>query len=143
MSGRVISGACLCGKVTVELQAPANEVEICQCSMCRRWGGSFYSGLAGEEYEIGGKESITAYKSSNWGERAFCQTCGSTLWFRFLPTDHRSFSAGLFDDATALGIEKEIFADEAAEWCRLRGDHPRQTGEEVMAEAREAGFTFD
>ena len=54
-----------------------------------------------------------------------------------------SFSAGLFDDAAQLPVEKEIFVDERADWCRIEGDHPRQTGEEVIAEAEAAGFTFD
>ena len=72
-----------------------------------------------------------------------CGTCGSSLWFRFLPTGNRSFSAGLFEDAAQLPVEKEIFVDERADWCRIEGDHPRQTGAEVIAEAEAAGFKFN
>ena len=138
-----MTGHCLCGAVTVTLDNPKSEVEICQCAMCRRWGGAFYAAFTGEDFTIGGEESITAYASSDWGERAFCSHCGTNIWWHFKPTGNRSFSAGIFDNAASLTIEKEIFVDEGADWCRLKGDHPRQTGEEAIAEAKAAGFSFD
>ena len=138
-----ISGHCLCGAVGITLEQPADQVEICQCDMCRRWGGAFYAAQTGSNATVTGEGFITEYQSSDWARRAFCKRCGSSLWFRFLPTGGRSFSAGLFDDATRHGIEKEIFVDERADWCRIEGDHQRQTGEEVIAEAKAAGFTFD
>ena len=138
-----VTGHCLCGAVTVELTAPKDEVEICQCTMCRRWGGAFYAALTAEKAAVAGEDSVTVYKSSAWAERASCGNCGSSLWFRFLPTGNRSFSAGLFDDAAQLPIEKEIFIDERADWCRIEGEHRRMTGEEIIAEAKAAGFTLD
>ena len=138
-----MTGHCLCGAVTVELSAPKDALEICQCAMCRRWGGAFYAALEGESFVLGGEEAITRYASSEWGERAFCSKCGTNIWWLFKPTGNRSFSAGLFDDAVHLSIQKEIFVDEAADWCRLEGDHLRQTGQEVITEAKAAGFTFD
>lgn len=138
-----MDGHCLCGAVTVRLHHPRDAVEICQCSMCRRWVGAFYAALSGESFEISGDDAITVFRSSEWAERAFCSVCGSSLWFRFLPTGNRSFLAGLFDDAAGLAVEAEIFSDEAARWCSLTGDHPRRTGAEVIAEAKAAGFGFD
>ncbi|MCA0909209.1 GFA family protein [Qipengyuania gaetbuli] len=139
----MIEGRCLCSAVRIELDEPAGQVEICQCSMCRRWGGAFYSALSGSGFTIHGEDQIAVYQSSAWAERAFCKTCGSNLWFKFLPTGNRSFSAGLFDDAGGAEIEKEIFVDEAASWACVAGEHPRMTGEEIIAEAKAAGFTFD
>ena len=141
-AGERIEGHCLCGAVTITLDDPRHEVEICQCAMCRRWGGAFYAGQTGANPQVSGEDLVTVYRSSEWAERAFCSRCGSGLWFRFLPTGNRSFSAGLFDAAATHGVEKEIFSDERAEWCRLEGDHPRQTGDEVIAEAKAAGFSF-
>ena len=136
-------GHCLCGAVEITIEAPAHEIEICQCSMCRRWSGAIYTAQTGKSVTIKGEDKAGVYRSSDWAERAFCGTCGSHLWFRFLPTGNRSFSAGLFDAASSHTIEKEIFVDEAADWCRIQGDHPRQTGTEVIAEAEAAGFTLD
>lgn len=140
---RTLAGQCLCGAVQIELADPAPHVEICQCDMCRRWGGSFFAGQSGGEALISGEMAVGLYRSSNWAERAFCMRCGSHLWFRFLPTGHRSFLAGLFESARDATIEKEIFVDESAHWTRLPGDHQRQTAAEVIAEAKAAGFTFD
>ena len=137
-----IAGHCLCGKVGITLHGVKPEVEVCQCSMCRRWGGAFYSALSGESFEISGEQRIAIYRSSEWAERAFCKDCGSNLWYRFLPTGNRSFLAGLFEAAANYPIEREIFADEAASWCKLAGDHPRLTGAEVVAEAKSEGFDF-
>ena len=138
-----MQGHCLCGEVRVALTGPKDEIEICQCNMCRRWGGAFYPALAGESFTIAGEDAISTYSSSEWGERAFCSKCGTNVWWLFKPTGNRSFSAGLFDDARHLAIEKEIFVDESADWCRVAGSHPRQTGAEVIAEAKAAGFEFD
>ena len=139
---RPLIGKCLCGDVRIALSNVERHVEICQCTMCRQWGGAFYSGISGAE-QIDGEANATIYRSSEWAERAFCARCGSNLWFRFLPTGTRSFSAGLFDDAARFLVEKEIFSDKAAAWTRLATDHPRQTGAEIIAEAKAAGFTFD
>ncbi|MGQ7828723.1 GFA family protein [Altererythrobacter sp. Z27] len=136
----VIDGHCLCKAVKITLNQPKKHVEICQCAMCRRWGGAFYSALSGESFSIAGEDSVSVYRSSEWAERAFCKQCGSNLWYKFLPTGNRSFLAGLFADADQYPIEREIFADEAAAWCKLAGDHPRLSGAETIAEAKEAGF---
>lgn len=138
-----IEGHCLCGAITITLESPKHEIEICQCDMCRRWAGSFYTAQTGENAQVSGEDAISSYQSSEWAERAFCSKCGSNLWYRFLPTGNRSFSAGLFDAAAKHGIEKEIFVDESAEWSRIEGDHLRQTGAEVIDEAKAAGFEFD
>lgn len=136
-------GHCLCEAVTITLHSPKPHVEVCQCTMCRRWGGAFYSALRGESFDISGEDSIGIYRSSEWAERAFCKVCGSNLWYKFLPTGNRSFLAGLFSDADQYPVEREIFADEAALWCKLSGDHARLSGAETIAEAKEAGFDFD
>ena len=118
-------------------------VSICHCTMCQRWTGSMYAGIEGQDFTLTGEASIATYRSSKWAERAFCSKCGSNLWFKFLPTGNRSFSAGLFDSASGAKVEKEIFVDEAASWTCIGGEHPKMTGEEIIAEAKAAGFKFD
>lgn len=143
MTKHQIKGHCLCGAVQIALIEPKQHVEVCQCNMCRRWSGSLFAGVSGESYTVNGEDAVETYRSSDWAERAFCRKCGSNLWFTFLPTGHRGFLAGLFDGASAYPLEREIFADQQTGWSKLPGDHPRLTGEEVIAEAKEAGFEFD
>ena len=136
-------GHCLCDAVRISADEKPKAVEICQCTMCRRWGGGFYAGISLQDPVIEGDADISRYRSSEWAERAFCRQCGSNLWFTFLPTGHRSFCAGLFEDLADAEIEKEIFCDSAVAWTTITGGHERQTGDQVIAAAEAEGFTFD
>lgn len=138
-----VTGRCLCGAVTITVTAMQAEVDICHCAMCQRWGGAFYAGVKGEAAEISGEDAITVYRSSPWAERAFCGTCGSNLWYRFLPTGGRSFLAGLFDLPPGFGIEQQIFVDEKPDWYDILQESPMKTGPEVIAEAMSQGLSFD
>lgn len=138
-----VTGRCLCGAVTITVEAMRAEVDICHCAMCQRWGGAFYAGVKGEAASVTGEEAVTLYRSSTWAERAFCGTCGSNLWYRFLPTGNRSFLAGLFDLPEGFGIEQQIFVDEKPDWYDILQKSPMLTGAQVIAEAQAAGFSFD
>ena len=144
MSGEArIEGHCLCGAVTIALDNPAQHIEICQCDMCRRWAGSFYSAQTGENPRVSGEEAVTAYQSSEWAERAFCSRCGSNLWYKFLPTGNRTFLAGLFELPDDVPIKQQIFVDEKPDWFDLAQNSAMKTGPEIIAEAQAAGFTFE
>ncbi|WP_073975295.1 GFA family protein [Erythrobacter donghaensis] len=142
-----VTGHCLCGAVTITVTAMQAEVDICHCAMCGRWGGAFFAGVKGEGAEVTGEEAITVYRSSEWAERAFCGTCGSNLWYEFLPTKGRSFLAGLFDLPPGFGIEQQIFVDEKPDWYDIVQESPMKTGPEVIAEAMAGmgaqGLSFD
>jgi hypothetical protein len=138
-----VTGRCLCGAVTITVTAMRSEVDICHCAMCQRWGGAFYAGVKGEAADVTGEDAVTVYRSSPWAERAFCGTCGSNLWYRFLPTGGRSFLAGLFDLPSGFGIEQQIFVDEKPDWYDIVQESPMKTGPEVIAEAMAQGLTFE
>ena len=138
-----VTGRCLCGAVTITVTAMRSEVDICHCAMCQRWGGAFYAGVKGEAADVTGEDVVTVYRSSPWAERAFCGTCGSNLWYRFLPTGGRSFLAGLFDLPSGFGIEQQIFVDEKPDWYDIVQESPTKTGPEVIAEAMAQGLTFE
>ncbi len=138
-----LEGACLCGAVSLTLRRAEAEVDVCHCSMCQKWTGSMYAGVGAQDFAISGEEHVATYRSSEWAERAFCKTCGSCLWFTFLPTGNRTFLAGLFDLPAGWPIKHQIFVDEKPDWYDLAQHSPMKTGEEVIAEAKAAGFTFD
>lgn len=85
----------------------------------------------------GGDDYVATYESSDWAERAFCKTCGTTLYYQLKEADapHGS-QAGLFDLPTGLSIHEEIFVDEQPDYYRFDTDAPRLTGAEVMARYR-------
>ena len=139
-----MEGRCLCGAVTIRLEGARPLVDVCHCAMCLRWGGGAFGGVSGEAFTVEGGEHATVYRSSGWAERAFCARCGSNLWYRFLPTDHYSFLAGLFELPEGFSLWRQIFIDEKPAWYDFAQETPTMTGAEVMAEAKAKGFgSFD
>ncbi|MEO0419587.1 MAG: GFA family protein [Pseudomonadota bacterium] len=138
-----LTGQCLCGAVSITIRNAHREVDVCHCSMCQKWTGSMYAGIEAGEFTILGEGNVSIYQSSNWAERAFCKTCGSSLWYTFVPTGNRTFLAGLFDLPEGVPIKHQIFVDEKPDWYELAQKSPMKTGAEIIAEAEAAGFTFD
>jgi len=139
-----IEGQCLCGAVRVRAVPKRGHVEACHCTMCRKWGGSaLLSVQCGSAVEIDGEAEVSRYRSSDWAERGFCRTCGSNLFYRFIPADSYAFAAGLFPDEALEALGEEIFIDEKPDYYDFAGTQERLTGAEVIAQAKEQGFTFD
>ena len=138
-----LSGSCLCGAVMITLRNAHREVDVCHCSMCQKWTGSMYAGIEAPDCTVEGEDHVRIYRSSDWAERAFCKTCGSSLWYTFRPTGNRTFLAGMFDLPEGLPIKHQIFVDEKPDWYDLAQKSPMKTGAEIIAEAEAAGFTFD
>ena len=100
-----MKGKCLCGSVSIIAQDNTQMI-ACHCAMCRRWGGGpMLTVHGGTDVEIAGVETITAFKSSDWAERAFCTKCGTHLYYRLIPANEYILSVGLFQDGTEFGTE--------------------------------------
>lgn len=141
-----VSGRCLCGAVTFSAEVPKREVDICHCSMCRRWVAGPYIGLPHDgDVAFEGADNIGVYKSSDWAERGFCKVCGSSLYYHLLGTDHYSFSAGVLDDQCGLVLTAQIFIDEKPDYYDFANETPKLTGAEVFAafDAKPAGEAGD
>ena len=137
------SGGCLCGAVRFTATPADNEVGTCHCSMCRRWtAGPFMVRDCGTTLKVEDETKIGAYRSSEWAERGFCATCGSTLWYGTVADGARHPAAGLFDDLHGAQMKIEFYADMCPDGYALAGDHRRMsTGETaaLFAPAAKAG----
>lgn len=132
--GDTLSGRCLCGAVRFSFEPAKPEVGVCHCSMCRRWSsGPFFAHDHEGPVAFEGAESIGVYKSSEWGERAFCKTCGTLLYWRLSGAEHFALSAGTFDDQSGLKFVAEIFVDEKPAYYDFANETNKMTGAEVMA----------
>ena len=135
----MMRGACLCGAVRLEADPAAAQAHACHCEMCRRWTGSAFVVVPvdAEGARFEGAESIRTYPSSAWAERAFCGTCGSTLYFRMTaegPMQGRYFMAlGLFDEPDGFPLASELFIDRKPAGYAFAGEHPRLTKAEFEA----------
>jgi hypothetical protein len=133
-SNAALSGRCLCGAVSFRIETAKRDVDVCHCSMCRRWSSGPFIGLAHDgKVAFEGAENIGVYKSSEWGERGFCKVCGASLYWHLADSDHYSFSAGALDDQSDLTLTQQIFIDEKPAYYDLANDTPKLTGEEAVA----------
>jgi len=79
----VIHGACLCGQVAFDVEAP-EVMGSCHCTRCQRW-----SGAAGMTVVVAapqnltvtkGQELLTRYHEEGFSDRWFCSRCGSNVY---------------------------------------------------------------
>lgn len=125
-----IKGQCLCAGVQFETPRP-NHIDACHCGMCRRWnGGPFIGADFREDIKLTKSDTLTWYDSSEWAQRGFCSTCGSSLFYRLKNNDtFWSVAGGALDLPEGLSLGKEIFIDEKPDYYSLNGEHPRLTGD--------------
>lgn len=133
------SGSCLCGAVTFEIANAPKTTGACHCSMCRKWSGGVFLGVqvAPENLTIKGEDNIATYTSSPWAERAFCRTCGTSLFYRLTAEGpHQGlchFGIGTLDDPTGIALTEEIFIDEKPDGYAFANATHKMTGAEVFA----------
>ena len=141
MSAR--TGGCLCGAVRYEAVeatggAPAG-LGACHCEMCRRHTGgvmvSFNTGTDGLSFTR--DAGLATYKSSDWAERGFCRTCGSSLFWRLTldgPMQGLTMiCAGTLDDLSGLALTHEVYVDHQPEGYAFAQETHRMTEAEVLA----------
>jgi hypothetical protein len=129
-----ITGGCLCGAVRFTAEHADTEIHACHCRMCRRWsgGGPFIPALA-TGVQFASEDQLRRYASSDWAERGFCATCGTTLFYFLKPTSAYMISIAAFDDEAAFRLVREIFIDKKPASYALVGDHERWTEAETFA----------
>ena len=106
----------------------------CHCSMCRKWGGGPLLAIdCGTNVEIVGEEHVTAYDSSDWAQRGFCNRCGTHLFYRLKENNQYVVPVGLFDDQPDISFGSQIFIDEKPGYYTFANQTTFMTGAEVFA----------
>lgn len=128
-----MKGKCLCGAVAVS--APeGNEVGVCHCGMCRRWGGGPMFALhCGSDVQITGQDKLKTFQSSDWAARVFCGECGTHIYYHLLPADEYVVAAGLFQEDESFVLTDQIFIDTKPGYYSLANDTRTMTEAEVIA----------
>lgn len=109
---KTLNGACLCEKVKISFETSKDYFDACHCSMCRKWsGGPALTVEAGQNVKIQGEENVTVFKSSQWAERAFCNGCGTHLFYRLQESKFTNVPLGILDQAKDLNFHLQIYID--------------------------------
>ncbi|SFE49009.1 GFA family protein [Roseivivax sediminis] len=131
------TGRCLCGAVTIKAKDIKRGFGACHCKMCQRWSGAALLAVTvpKDAFEVTGREHVRTVQSSAWAERAWCNECGSSLWYRETAEDAEGtfeVPLGLFDDTEGFVLEHELFVDQKSDAFALKGDHERLTEADVL-----------
>lgn len=127
-------GACLCGAVTLTVEAFDGKLAACHCGMCRKWGGGPLLAVdCGKGIGIDGRDLVSAFDSSEWAQRGFCSRCGTHLFYRLKDSDRYVVPIGLFDDDPGVSLASQIFIDEKPEYYTFADETTFMTGAEVFA----------
>ncbi len=123
----------MCGAIEISAP-PVDEISVCHCSMCRRWGGGpFFTVHVGPGVALGVQGQPAVYRSSDWAERAFCPACGTHLYYRLVSSDEYALPAGIFPEVDRLELTSQIFIDEKPGYYELANHTENLTGAEVFA----------
>ena len=123
----------MCGAVTVKSVMAEPALRACHCDMCRRQNSGAFMSIANDPQNVTVNGPVEVFRSSEWAERAFCKTCGSTLWYGTVHDGARHLSAGLFENAGGAPLKLEFFSDKCPDGYAFAGDHKRLTTEDTIA----------
>lgn len=127
-------GTCLCGSVKINLKTLNTQVGACHCSMCRKWGsGPFMAIDCGTDVSFEGNENISVYDSSEWAERAFCNKCGSHLFYRLKESKQFFMSVGLFKNEERFNLKHQVFIDNKPSFYSFSNQTDNMTEAELFA----------
>jgi hypothetical protein len=125
------SGECLCGAVAFSGRLPSRWVAHCHCSRCRRAHGAAFVtwvGLDADRVVVRDPQSRLAwYRAEGGGERGFCSTCGSTLFFRSprWPGELHVVLANI-DGAVDRAPQAHVYWDTHVDWVRIDDELPKK-----------------
>lgn len=133
------TGHCLCGAVRFTLKDEHTSFAACHCSMCRRWSGGVHFGIQtdvdGVSFE--GGEALKTYKSSEWAERAFCDTCGTHIYWKLTAPGPMQgmmiLTPGALDDMDGMVLDHEVYIDHKPAGYAFAGDTKKLTEADLMA----------
>jgi len=136
------TGHCMCGAVSFTAKNVPDKFGACHCEMCRRWTGSALLAveIPAESITFHGQESIKTTQSSPWAERAWCNRCGTGLWYRV--TDKGPMNAnyeipvGLFDSLDNMHLISEIYSDIKPDAFSFADKTTKMTRAEVLRKFR-------
>ena len=116
-----LNGGCLCGTVRFRLNSAPFDAGWCHCRTCQLNSGAPAMAFASVKHDhwvaIAGAEAVKTVRTSSFGQRSFCEACGTPLYVR---VDHQpdtlDFSIVTLDDPDAIAPAFHIFWGSKVGW---------------------------
>jgi hypothetical protein len=126
---RAIRGTCLCGEVRYEITGTLGQMSHCHCTMCRKHHGTSFATcisvpISGFRWTRG-QESVVLYRSSPFGTRSFCGTCGSVTPIVDEEMGLALCPAGNLEGDLTAQAEAHMFVASKASWHTITDSLPQ------------------
>lgn len=129
------TGTCMCGACRFTATPVSNEAGVCHCGLCRKFsGGMFIVVDCSGDFGFAEDAPVTRFQSSEWGERAFCSRCGSSLAWLSRDGAMAFASVQAFADPGSFPVRHQLFIDCKPGSYDLAGDTVTMTEAEFMAQ---------
>jgi hypothetical protein len=131
-----ITGACGCGLVRFEINAPLVAAAFCHCTRCQRRTGTGAQASArlrpGSLTVVAGDEQLRAWNAGDGLEKVFCAACGSAVFARD-PGDGevKIVRLGAIDGDPGVRPTARQFVAYAAPWETIPDDGLRRFDERI------------
>ncbi len=125
---KAYEGGCLCGANRYLSTASPVRGVICHCSMCRKHSGAPILAFVHFPLESFSwlKEEPARYRSSQFAERGFCPTCGSTVTMHEeILTDRAQIAVGSLDEPERVRPDDHVWTKDQIVWFEVNDDLPR------------------
>ncbi len=125
---KAYEGGCLCGAIRYRSTASPVRGVICHCSMCRKHSGAPILVFVHFPLESFSwlKEEPARYRSSQFAERGFCPTCGSTVTMHEeILADRVQIAVGSLDEPERVRPDDHVWTKDQIVWFEVSDDLPR------------------
>lgn len=124
----MVTGSCLCGKVTYQITGEIGDIVHCHCISCRKAHGAAFSSVASVEeadFSLTGEKFINSYQSSPGKFRYFCTHCATQIYAKRETASHIILRLGSLDDDPKSLEKSHIWLSQKASWFNLDEELPR------------------
>jgi hypothetical protein len=124
-------GGCLCGALRFEADADPVDIGYCHCVRCQKSTGAPV--LAWASFREGSFRYVvgypTIYRSSSWGQREFCGTCGTQICYRDSEGAKTvDVNIGSLDSPASFRPRCHVFTRDQLPWMSIDDELPRYDG---------------
>lgn len=127
----MLTGSCLCNRVSFEVAGPALRMYNCHCSRCRLSRAAAHASnvfLAGDSFRwLSGEEAISGYKlpEARVFSTAFCSSCGSLVPRAPAGAPFVAIPAGVLDCDPGIRPGAHIYTAYKAPWFEITDAIPQ------------------
>lgn len=125
-----LTGKCLCGAITYEINGELGEVFNCHCSKCRTWGGDAFRSstkVKAKDFQwLSGENHLARYPASAEVVKTFCRICGTNL-ISYYPKNSEfiGLSLGGLQQDPGVRPKAHIYVGSKAPWYEIEDSLPQ------------------